>query len=192
MILPIALLSLVSITFLCHPTLSAPLEPSPPAQDAVDPRLLPFTNEQVLASNKASIPSNPPPQGSSFCFRPIVSGLTTSACAPVIAAIRTLTLSTDEPGAAVTKKKHWVATTKSGSIYQWGIPGNPCKVKVVVDPSLGPNVEVKDDFSKEDVERAAKEIVTDCVDGRSQAGRRPLGIKGIFVTVARLGKDEKV
>lgn len=61
-----------------------------------------------------------------------------------------------------------------------------------MDPSLGPAVQVTDDFSKEDVERAAKEAVADCVDGKSQAGRRPLGQKGIFVTVGRLGKDEKI
>ncbi|KAL8990981.1 MAG: hypothetical protein Q9169_007975, partial [Polycauliona sp. 2 TL-2023] len=160
--------------------------------EAVDPRYLPFTNEHVLASNKPTTSSTLPPQSNSFCFRPIVPGLTSSACAPVIAAIRTLTLTTDEPGAPLSKPKHWVATTKSGPIYQWGIPGNPCKVKVVVDPSLGPSVEVKDDFSKEDVERVAKEVVADCTDGRGQAGRGRLGKKGLYVTVGRLGKDEKI
>lgn len=62
----------------------------------------------------------------------------------------------------------------------------------MVDPSLGPAVQVTDDFSKRDVERAAKEIVADCVVGKRQAGRRPVGTKGIYVTVGRLGKDEKL
>ncbi|KAL8643609.1 MAG: hypothetical protein Q9226_008245 [Calogaya cf. arnoldii] len=195
MILSTALLSLFSLTLLQQPTYSAPIESpeaSPPAsQVAVDPRFLPYTNEKVLASNKAGIPSTPP-QGNAFCFRPVIPALTATSCAPVIAAIRTLTLSTDEPGAPFSKPKKWVATTQSGPIYQWGIPGNPCKVKVLVDPTLGPAVEVMESFSKEDVEQAAKEVVTDCIDGKSQAGRIPLGKNGLFVTIGRLGKDEKI
>ena len=62
----------------------------------------------------------------------------------------------------------------------------------MVDPSLGPSVQIRDDFSKEDVERAAKEVLADCVKRKSQAGRRPVGKKGIYVTVGRLGKGEKI
>ena len=63
----------------------------------------------------------------------------------------------------------------------------------MVDPALGPAVEVTDTFSKADVERAAKDIMADCVDSNSQAGRRAIGRKkGIFVTVGRIGKDEKI
>ena len=191
MILPTPLLSLLSVAFHCSPALCVPIESSTASQ-YVDPRLLPFTNERVLASNKAGIPSTPPYRYS-FCFRPVISGLTTSSCAPVVEAIRTLTLSTDEPGAPFSKPKTWAATTKSGPIYQWGVPGNPCKIKVMVDPALGPAVEVTDTFSKADVERAAKDIMADCVDSNSQAGRRAIGRKkGIFVTVGRIGKDEKI
>ncbi|KAL8879938.1 MAG: hypothetical protein Q9198_002550 [Flavoplaca austrocitrina] len=177
--------------FLHHLALAAMIGSPPASQDVADRRILPYTNEHVLASNKAGVPSTPL-QGNSFCFRPTIPGLTPSACTPVIEAIRTLTLSSDEPGTPFSKPKHWVATTKSGPIYQWGIPGNTCKVKAVVDPSLGPSVQIRDDFSKEDVERAAKEVVADCVNGKSQAGRRPVGKKGIYVTVGRLGKGEKI
>lgn len=192
MLLPTTFMPLLSFVLLYSSALSAPIESAPPSQDVVDPRILPYTNELVLASNKIDLPSPPPTADATFCFRPVISALTASSCAPVIEAIRTLTLSTDEPGAPFSKPKHWVATTKSGPIYQWGVPGNPCKVKVVVDPSLGPAVQATDDFSKQDVERAAKEIVADCVVGKRQAGRRPLGTKGIYVTVGRLGKDEKL
>ena len=178
--------------FLYQLALSTPISSPPASEDVPDPRHLPYTNEHVLVGNKAGVPSTLPIQGKSFCFRPMIPGLAPSACTPVIEAIRTLTLSSDEPGAPASKPKHWVATTNSGPIYQWGIPGNPCKVKAVVDPSLGPHVEVRDDFSKEDVERAAKEVVADCVDGNSQAGRRPVGKRGIYVTVGRLGKGEKI
>ncbi|KAL8778699.1 MAG: hypothetical protein Q9213_007286 [Squamulea squamosa] len=190
MMLPTYLLLALSIIFLHSPALSAPIETSGAPQD-VDPRYLPYTNEHVLTSNKVTIPPIPP-QGNSFCFRPRITGLIPSSCAPVIEAIRTLTLSSDEPGAPFSKQKTWTANTKSGPIYQWGIPENPCKVKVVVDPSLGPAVEVSDTFSKEDVERAAKEVVSDCVDSKSQAGRKALGKRGMFVTVGRLGKDERI
>ena len=171
--------------FLHHLAVAAMIGSSPASQDVADRRFLPYTNEHVLASNKARVPSTPPLQGSSFCFRPTIPGLTPSTCTPVIEAIRKLTLSSDEPGTPISKPKHWVATTKSGPIYQWGIPGNPCKVKAVVDPSLGPSVQIRDDFSKEDVERAAKEVLADCVKRKSQAGRRPVGKKGIYVTVGR-------
>ncbi|KAL8916491.1 MAG: hypothetical protein Q9172_006281 [Xanthocarpia lactea] len=192
MILPTPLLSLLPVAFHCSSALCVPIESGTTASQYIDPRVLPFTNERVLASNKASIPSNPPHRYS-FCFRPVISGLTPSSCAPVVEAIRTLTLSTDEPGAPFSTQKTWVATTKSGPIYQWGVPGNPCKIKVIVDPSLGPAVEVTDTFSKADVERAAKDIMADCVDSNSQAGRRAVGRKkGIFVTVGRIGKDEKI
>ncbi|KAI4276005.1 MAG: hypothetical protein LQ337_002780 [Flavoplaca oasis] len=192
MFLPKTLGSFMLCAFLHHLALSALIGSPPTSHDVADPRFLPYTNEQVLASNKAGVPSTLPLQGQSFCFRPIIPALTPSACTPVIEAIRTLTLSSDQPGAPISKPKHWVATTKSGPIYQWGVPGNPCKVKAVVDPSLGPSVQIRDDFSKEDVERAAKEVVADCIDGKNQAGRRPVGTKGIYVTVGRLGKGEKL
>ncbi|KAI4176441.1 MAG: hypothetical protein LQ343_000977 [Gyalolechia ehrenbergii] len=189
MILPTPLLSLLSVAFHYSPALYVPIESSAASQ-YVDPRVPPFTNERVLASNKASIPSTP--HRYSFCFRPIISGLPPSSYAPVIEAIRTLTLSTDEPGAPFSKQKTWAATTKSGPIYQWGVPGNPCKIKVMVDPALGPAVEVTDTFSKADVERAAKDIMADCVDSDSQAGRRAVGRKkGIFVTLGGLGKTRR-
>ncbi|KAL8686317.1 MAG: hypothetical protein Q9224_005483 [Gallowayella concinna] len=165
---------------------------APAGPHQIDPRTLPYRNEYVLAANKADIPPAPR-QGHSFCYRPVISGLTKQSCDPVVDAIRSLALAADEPGAPFSKLKTWKATTKLGPIYQWGIPGNPCKVKVVVDPSLGPAVEVTDTFSKEHVQRAAQEILADCVDGMHQAGRRSVGEKKqIFVTVGRIGKDEKI
>ncbi|KAL8712498.1 MAG: hypothetical protein Q9220_003346 [cf. Caloplaca sp. 1 TL-2023] len=164
---------------------------SPDSTRPIDPQLLPYINEQVLAANKLSSP--PAPHTASFCFRPTIRYLTPSTCTPVIDAILSLHLANDDPHAPLDKRKSWTATTKSGPIYQWGIPGNPCKIKVIVDPSLGPAVEVQDSFSKQDVWKAAKLVVGDCVEGKSQAGRRALGMKkGIFVTVGRLGKDESV
>ncbi|KAL8810962.1 MAG: hypothetical protein Q9200_002179 [Gallowayella weberi] len=191
MILPTFSLSLLSTFLICDQIFSAPID-GPAEPHEIDPKTLPFRNEHVLAANKAGIPPAPP-QGSSFCFRPIISGLTKQSCDPVVDAIRSLVLAADEPGAPFSKPKTWKATTKSGPIYQWGIPGNPCKIKVVVDPSLGPAVEVTDTFSKEHVQRAAQGILGDCVDGKNQAGRRSVGVKkGIFVTVGRFGKDEKI
>ncbi|KAI4233280.1 MAG: hypothetical protein L6R40_007118 [Gallowayella cf. fulva] len=197
MILPTPLLALLSITLFHRPIFAAPIPTDPlpqqqQQQQEIDPKALPFRNEHVLAANKANPPPTPP-QHNSFCFRPVVTGLTPQSCLPVVEAIHTLVLAADEPGAPFSKPKTWAATTKSGPIYQWGIPGNPCKIKVVVDPSLGPAVQVTDTFSKEDVQRAARDIVGDCVEGRNQAGRRPVGgKKGMFVTVGRVRKDEKL
>ncbi|KAL8946227.1 MAG: hypothetical protein Q9222_007353 [Ikaeria aurantiellina] len=172
--------------------LALPVTPSDTTR-AIDPQLLSYTNEYVLAANKLSPPPPQQPHASSFCFRPTISYLTSSTCTAVIDAILSLPLANDDPRAPLDKRKSWTATTKSGPIYQWGIPGNPCKIKVVVDPSLGPAVEVQDSFSKEEVWKASKMVVDDCVEGKSQAGRRALGAKkGIFVTVGRLGKDETV
>ncbi|KAL8734039.1 MAG: hypothetical protein Q9166_001800 [cf. Caloplaca sp. 2 TL-2023] len=191
--LPTNLLFLCLISLFHNHSLAAPID-SPASPPDIDPKSLPYRNEHVLAANKADIPPTPP-QGSSFCFRPIISGLTHSSCTPVIDAIRTLKLSSDAPSDSFSKPKTWAATTKSGPIYQWGIPGNPCKVKVVVDPALGPAVEVADSISKEDVEKAAKEVLRDCVgsEGNGRAGRRALGgNKGMFVTVGRVSKGEKL
>lgn len=155
------------------------------------PQSLPYRHEEVLASNKLA---SPPPltNSGSFCFRPTISALTSNSCQPVLDAIRTLRLPNDD-NAPFERTKTWTATTQSGSVYQWGVPRNPCKIKVVVDPALGPSVEVQDTFSKEDVWVAASKVVGDCVEQKQQAGRRALGANnGMFVTVGRLGRDEKI
>lgn len=191
MILPAPLTLLILAITSCKAALAAPVESGEGSmtEHQIHPHALHYRNEAIMQSNsivgQASLVSS-----ASHCFRPVISSLTSDACKPVLDAIRTLKLADDDDGPP-DKPKTWKATTKTGPIYHWGVQGNRCKIKVVVDSSLGPNVEVKDSFSKEDVWAVAKGIVEDCVQEGHQAGRRPLGKKkGLFVTVGKMANGE--
>lgn len=190
MILPAPLTLLILTVSSCTSALAAPVESATASETEhqIHPHALHYRNEAILQSNKISGQTSLF-NTASHCFRPIVSSLTSDACKPVLDAIRTLKLSNDDETPS-NKPKTWSATTKTGPIYHWGVQGNRCKIKVVVDSSLGPNIEVKDSFSKDDVWAAATGIVEDCVQEGHQAGRRPLGKKGLYVTVGKLASGE--
>ncbi|KAL8628784.1 hypothetical protein Q9189_005512 [Teloschistes chrysophthalmus] len=192
MILPAPLTLLILTISSCKAALAAPVESAKESktEHQIHPHALHYRNEAIMKSNRIvgqTFVANSP----SHCFRPVISSLTSDACKPVLDAIRTLKLADDDDGPP-DKQKTWKATTKTGPIYHWGVQGNKCKIKVVVDSSLGPNVVVKDSFSKEDVWRVATGIVEDCVQEGHQAGRRPLGKKGLYVIVGKMANGEVV